>query len=351
MSPPHESPTDPAGTPRETGRSLSPLFLCRAAMGGALMGLANLVPGISGGTMLLAAGVYPAFVEAVASVSRFARRWHPWLVLAAVAVPAVVAIGVLAGTVRDAVLVHRWIAYSLFIGLTLGGAPTLLRMIRPLTRGAMVAASVAFVAMIGLAILQESGVAESGGGGGVLGLGAAGFAGAAAMVLPGVSGGYLLLLLGQYVAVLDAISTLADAVRSATPSAIIDAAPPIVAIGIGVLLGIALVSNAVRWLLRHHREVTLGALLGLLLGAVAGLWPFREPVVPEVGRVIRGELIETTAQAEQVPLKHRPTRAFTPSPALVAGGVGLVLVGFAASLSIARIGRDDGEESGNEGSA
>ena len=149
-------------------------------------------------------------------------------------------------------------------------------------------------------------------------------------------------------AVLDAISTLADAVRSATPSAIIDAAPPIVAIGIGVLLGIALVSNAVRWLLRHHREVTLGALLGLLLGAVAGLWPFREPVVPAVGSVIRGELIETTAQAEQVPLKHRPTRAFTPSPALVAGGVGLVLVGFAASLSIARIGRDDGEESGNE---
>ena len=48
----------------------------RGAIGGALMGLANLVPGISGGTMLLAAGVYPAFIAAIADVTtfRFARR-------------------------------------------------------------------------------------------------------------------------------------------------------------------------------------------------------------------------------------------------------------------------------------
>ncbi len=325
---------------------VTPLLLLRSAVGGVLMGLANLVPGISGGTMLLAAGVYPDFVEAVAGVTRLARRWRPWLVLAAVAGPAMIAIALLAGTVRDAVLLHRWIAYSVFIGLTLGGAPTLVRMLRPLSRSALIATILAFVGMVALAIVQEArpdSVAEAAGSGGLFGLLVAGFAGAAAMVLPGVSGGYLLLVLGQYVAVLDAVSAMADAVKARSFDAMLAAAPSLIAIGIGVLLGVVLVSNLVRWLLQRHRDATLGALLGLLLGAVAGLWPFREPMLPEVGSIVRGERIESVEQAEAVPLKHRPTRSFTPSGGLAVGAITLVGVGIAISLLVGRLGGGDGE--------
>lgn len=336
--------TDPPSDPL---RPLTPLLLVRAGLGGVLMGLANLVPGISGGTMLLAAGVYPDFVEAVAGVTRLSRRLRPWLMLAAVAVPAMIAIAALAGTVRDAVLLHRWVAYSLFIGLTLGGAPTLVRMLRPISRAAVVATVVAFAAMVALAVAQESrpdSVAD-GASGGLGGLFIAGFAGAAAMVLPGVSGGYLLLVLGQYVAVLDAVSSMADAVRARSLDGIVAAAPPLVAIGVGVVLGVVLVSNLVRWLLHRHRDATLGALLGLLLGAVAGLWPFREAVVPEVGSVVRGVRIESVEAAEAVPLKHRPTRTFSPTPGLLAGAGLLVVVGVAASRLVGRLG---GEESTSE---
>ena len=326
-------------------RAIGVLLLIRAALGGVLMGLANLVPGISGGTMLLAAGVYPEFVEAVSAATRLVRRWRPWIVLAAVAIPAVLAIGLLAGTIRDAVLEHRWVAYSLFIGLTLGGAPTLLRMIRPITRGAVVSAIIAFCGMVALAILQETGEGEPGlAVGGIAGLGIAGFAGASAMVLPGVSGGYLLLVLGQYVPVLDAISSFVDALRSGAISEVLAAAPPIIAIGVGVLLGIVLVSNGVRWLLHHHRHPTLGVLLGLLLGAVAGLWPYRTPVLPEVGSHVRGVLIETELQAAEVPLKHRPTVGFTPSPLVAAASIGLILVGFGMSIGVSRLGGVDEDE-------
>lgn len=338
---PSESDSPPEKGPASVGPP-SPMLLVRAAIGGVLMGLANLVPGISGGTMLLAAGVYPEFVESVSAVTRLARRVRPWIVLAAVGIPAVLAIGVLAGTVRDVVLEQRWVAYSLFIGLTLGGAPTLYRMLRPLRRRAIVAAVVAFGAMVALALLQETGTAEtSDAGGGLAGLGVAGFAGAAAMVLPGVSGGYLLLVLGQYVAVLDAISGFAEALRGGSLEPILSALPPLIAIGVGVVVGVVLVSNAVRWLLRHHREATLGALLGLLLGAVAGLWPFRAAVQPELGDVVRGVVVETVEQAEAVPLKHRPTRFFTPTPVQLAGSVMLVMAGLGVSLGVARIGRDD----------
>ncbi len=347
-------PTDPSGTPMNDQAdeavmsgsgvdrvrdAISTLFIVRAAFGGVLMGLANLVPGISGGTMLLAAGVYPEFVQSVSAVTRLVRRRGPWLVLAAVAVPALLAIGLFAGTVRDAVLEHRWVTYSLFIGLTLGGAPTLLRMLRPLTRGAMVSALAAGLGMVVLVILQETGGGEARTpGGGTLGLGIAGFAGAAAMVLPGVSGGYLLLLLGQYVAVLDAISTFADALRAGSVEGILAVAPRLVSIAAGVVLGVVVVSNGVRWLLKHYRELTLGALLGLLLGAVAGLWPFQAPIDPEIGTTVRGVLIETELQARSVPLKHRSTVVFTPSPLVAGGAVGLAFTGFAISIGIARLG-------------
>ncbi|RPH14837.1 MAG: DUF368 domain-containing protein [Alphaproteobacteria bacterium TMED89] len=320
--------------------SLNPVFVGRLAIGGILMGLANLVPGISGGTMLLAAGVYPAFVEAVAAATTLARRIRPWLVLACVGIPAVLAIGLLAGTVRDGVLQHRWIAYSLFIGLTLGGAPTLWAMLRPIPPRAVVATIASFAGMVALALIQETQPASTDGGGGLGGLFVAGFAGAAAMVLPGVSGGYLLLVLGQYVAVLDAIDAFKGAVRSAELPMIIEAGWPLAAIGIGVLLGIVLVSNVVRWLLARHRAITLGVLLGLLLGAVAGLWPFRGAVLPEVGSVIRGQTIATPSEAEAVELKYWPTEIYTPSAGQLVGAVGLVLVGGLASIMLGRFGRD-----------
>jgi putative membrane protein len=313
-------------------------------IGGVLMGLANLVPGISGGTMLLAAGVYPTFVDSVAAATMLSRKLRPWLLLACIAVPAVLAIGVLAGTVRDIVLEHRWIAYSLFIGLTLGGAPTLWRMLKPMPGRAGIAALVALIAMVALAILQESQPSSSTGEGGLTGLFIAGFAGAAAMVLPGVSGGYLLLVLGQYVAVLDAIDAFKDAIRAGELSLILQSVWPLLAIGIGVLLGISLVSNIMRWLLKRHRDVTLGALLGLLLGAVAGLWPFREAVLPEVGSVVRGEVVVTAAAAEAIELKYRPTESYKPSLGQVGLSLLLVIGGGVGSLLVGRLGGDGASE-------
>ena len=162
------------------------------------------------------------------------------------------------------------------------------------------------------------------------------------MVLPGVSGGYLLLVLGQYVAVLDAISSLVDAVKAGSIGDVISASPPILAIAFGVIVGIVLVSNAVRWLLHHHRHPTLGVLLGLLLGAVAGLWPYRTPVAPQVGSQVRGVLIESELQASEVPLKHRPTIGFTPTPLVLGASIGLVLVGLGTSIAVSRLGGVDG---------
>ena len=79
--------------------ALAPLA-ARSAVGGVLMGLANLVPGISGGTMLLASGIYTRFIRAIAEVTTLKFRLRSLLVLGCVVGSAAVAILLLAGTVK-----------------------------------------------------------------------------------------------------------------------------------------------------------------------------------------------------------------------------------------------------------
>jgi putative membrane protein len=93
----------------------------RGTIGGLFMGLANLVPGISGGTMLLAVGIYPQFINGIAEVSTFTFRPKTLLLLGCIVGAALVAVLGFAGTVSSLVVHQRWIMYSLFIGLTLGG--------------------------------------------------------------------------------------------------------------------------------------------------------------------------------------------------------------------------------------
>ncbi|HMB71594.1 MAG TPA: DUF368 domain-containing protein, partial [bacterium] len=110
-----------------------PLLVLRGTVGGVLMGLANLVPGISGGTMLLAAGIYPRFIRAIAELSTLRFRIPSLVVLVSVVVAAALGILLLAGGIKDLVVHRRWVMYSLFIGLTLGGIPVVWRMARPAT--------------------------------------------------------------------------------------------------------------------------------------------------------------------------------------------------------------------------
>ena len=91
--------------------------LVRCGLGGVLMGLANLVPGISGGTMLVACGIYTLFIDAVSDATRLRFSKKTIMVLGAVVLGAVIAIGGLASSIHWALVNHRWMMFSVFIGL------------------------------------------------------------------------------------------------------------------------------------------------------------------------------------------------------------------------------------------
>lgn len=317
---------------------MSPKWGARCVLGGVLMGLANLVPGISGGTMLLAAGVYPRFIEALADLSRLRFRKNALVVLGLVGAAAAMAILLGAGPVKDAVVEHRWAMYSLFIGLTLAGVPVLWEMAQPPSGRFWMGAAVGLIAMAALAWLQIAGSGEGAHREGALMMFVAGVAGASAMILPGVSGGYLLLLLGVYVPVLSAIDALKEALKA---NALESASEPILGVvlpvGIGVAVGVLLISNLVELVLQRYEQPTLGVLMGLLVGAVLGLWPFQEGVAPQIGEVFKGEVLTAERLAELAPDKY-PTVFYTPSFTVLMMALGLVGLGYLITTLVARLG-------------
>jgi len=165
-----------------------------------------------------------------------------------------------------------------------------------------------------------------------------GLAGASAMILPGVSGGYLLLLLGQYETILGAIDTLkVGLVGGGGLSVAMESLSVVVPVGIGVAVGIIGVSNLIRRFLARFPKPTLGALLGLLLGAVVGLWPFQQPIAPQVGDRVDGVLV-TEANVEEIDVEDFRLETFAPTGGQVASSGALILIGLGATLVIARIG-------------
>lgn len=310
----------------------------RCLLGGGLMGLANLVPGISGGTMLLAAGIYPRFIEALADLSALRFRKSSFAVLGLVGIAAAVAIVLGAGVVRDAVIAHRWAMYSLFIGLTLGGVPVLWQMARPVTGAFWVAMVVGLVGMAVLAWAQVFGEGAGGQSEGIPVMFVAGIAGASAMILPGVSGGYVLLVLGVYVSVLSAIDTLKHAVQSNDfASAYEPMIQVIIPVGIGVGVGILVVSNLIKLVLDRYQQPTLGVLMGLLVGAVFGLWPFQEGVPPVIGEPFKGRILTAERLAALTPDKY-PTDLYMPTFSRAMMALGLIGLGYVITTLVARVG-------------
>ena len=278
----------------------------RAFCAGILMGLANLVPGISGGTMILAVGLYDRFIGAVADLTRLRLRRESLLFLATLGLGLAVAILIFSGLAVAFVGEYRWIAYSLFIGMTLGGAPELWRRCRPLSLGVVLPVLAGAGLMVALA-LELSGTQLPSD---IWVLVLVGAAAASSMILPGISGSYVLLILGMYDTVIGSLSS--SALREDFGGSLAIILP----VGVGAAIGIGLLSNVLERLLQRHSRVSHAALLGLLVGSVVGLYPYRQPVDLE--------------------LAHKPTRK---AVALVIQGVPLeqVQATFGDEVDAARV--------------
>lgn len=315
-------------------------LMVKGSVSGVLMGLANLVPGVSAGAVLLATGIFKAFVTAIADLATFKFRLKPIVLLGFLGIGWVAAVLLGAGPVKQLVVEHRWVMYSLFIGLTLGGVPLVWEHADRRSSSLWIASAVGFLVMAALGLAQMLGLFgdQTGRQTDIWLLVLGGLLAAGATVLPGGSGTFVLLLMGLYVPILGAVSAFKDALVGADVSAGLTQARILVPFALGMGLGLVSVSVLMKWTLARFPQATAGTLLGLLVGSVVGLWPFQEGVQPKVGDVVKGQPLTPESLAALKP-EDWPVAVFTPTLYQVVSAAALIAIALGLTVFLTRLER------------
>ena len=114
-------------------------------------------------------------------------------------------------------------------------------------------------------------------------------------------------------------------------------------VGLGVVMGVVVVGNLLKFLLNRYRKATLGFLLGLLIGSVAGLWPFRVGEMPKVGDIVKGKTV-TAESLPEIDQEDWPTKTFQPNATQIGSSLGLVAIGLVITIGVSLIGSKEDDE-------
>lgn len=228
------------------------------------MGISDLIPGVSGGTIAFILGIYDRLLESISGF--FSREWKKQLGF-------LVPLGM--GIVITLLLFSRFIEYLLsnhyeatqffFMGLILGVLPYIMKQAevkKNFTARHLVILLVIGAALASMAFIQTNDNVTP-----ITELSVptffllffSGWIASMAMLLPGISGSFILLLIGVYSTAINALSTLN--------------LPIVMAIGAGVMVGFVVSSKAISYLLEHFTYVTYAAIIGLILGSLFVVFP------------------------------------------------------------------------------
>lgn len=252
---------------------------------GVLMGAADAIPGVSGGTIALIVGIYERLVTALSRFGvrflrlLFKKQWGEAAREIDLGFLLVLFAGIVTGAGASLSLVHylleehRSMTFAAFFGLILGSSILVAAMIRRRSPVAMLF----LVLGIAGAFWLCGGVASTGS---LLPVSAefqesrlyvllCGMIAICAMILPGISGSYILLLLGQYERITGSIKEILK--LGGTWEDLI-----VVAIfGFGCAVGLMVFTKILRWFLARAHDVTLATLCGFMIGSLRLLWPFK----------------------------------------------------------------------------
>ena len=233
---------------------------------GMVIGLANIIPGVSGGTMMVSMGIYDTLIHCITHLFKEFKK--SILTLLPYAVGMVLAIGGLSFALKWAFAVYPLPTNTLFIGLILGGLPAILRQVKGKKKGAVGAVlfAVFFALIIVMQIFQSEHVATiTLSFGEVVKLFLLGAVASATMVIPGVSGSMILKLLGYYEPVVTvAIPGLISGLAHGEWAAIGANVGILLPFGLGIVVGIFAIAKLIEVLLARWEGQTYCAILGLV---------------------------------------------------------------------------------------
>ncbi|MCI8299490.1 MAG: DUF368 domain-containing protein [Lachnospiraceae bacterium] len=242
---------------------------------GVMMGVANIIPGVSGGTMAVSMGIYDKMIHAATHLfSEFKKSMQ-------ILIPIVI------GMALGIVALARIIEYMfdkvpfqtnlLFIGLIVGGLPAITGKVKGKTiRLSHILAFLLFFALVaGLALLgeQEGTAADlSFSAVNVVKIFGVGIVASATMVIPGVSGSMMLMLMGYYNPVLSEINEFIDNLISFHVPGLLEGCKVLVPFGLGVVVGIFAIAKAIEIIFEKFPEIAYWAIIGLIVASPVAIF-------------------------------------------------------------------------------
>ena len=242
---------------------------------GIVIGVANIIPGVSGGTMMVSMGIYDTLIHCITHL--FKEFWKSIKTLLPYAIGMLIGILALASVITWGLENYPLPTNTLFIGLILGGLGPLIKKVDRKKINA--AAIIAFVCLFALIIwmgLQNRDSIQNADSidmniGQMLLMVILGAVASATMIIPGVSGSLVLMLLGYYKAVTGALQTLAHGLLHFDFSAVGQPLLMLIPFLIGVALGIFGVAKLIEWLTARYPTVTYCGVLGLVIASPVSL--------------------------------------------------------------------------------
>ncbi|HDH4111741.1 TPA: DUF368 domain-containing protein [Staphylococcus aureus] len=238
---------------------------------GFAMGTSDLVPGVSGGTIALLLGIYNQFIASISGI--FSRRfWPSFTFLIPIIIGMLLAMGSLSNLFNYLLSQHHIPTMFFFGGLIIGILPYLLKISNYKTSFTtkhymMVIAGIAILIVI---TLMNNGDKHAGetltlSTGLIIKYFIAGMCASSAMLLPGISGSFMLLVFGVYGTVMLAISEVVKLNFTSLPI--------LLAVGFGVLAGFIISSKIIQYFLTHHKLMTFALIIGFVVGSLFAVFP------------------------------------------------------------------------------
>jgi len=235
------------------------------------MGTADVVPGVSGGTIAFITGIYEELLQSIKSIDMDAIRllirlqlksfWRKingnFLIVLLLGI--ITSLLTLVQVISFLIEKHPTPLWSFFFGLIVASAMLVLRQIRKWSMGqvfGLIAGLAIAYAVTSLAPANTSNTLPYIFLSGVLAI--------CAMILPGISGSFILLILGKYEYIIGAVRDLKLDV--------------ILVFGIGCLLGITAFSRVISWIFKKYHDITVALLSGFMLGSLNRIWPWKEAI-------------------------------------------------------------------------
>ena len=281
---------------------------------GVCMGAADVVPGVSGGTIAFVTGIYEELIYSIRSVDRRfvslllalrlreALKRVPWRFLGPVLIGILLAVVALARGIQWMLHHKPELIWAFFFGLVVASVLVVRKRVvawRGSTWIAAFAAGLLFYVVVGLVPVKTPDSPWF--------LLLCGVIAISAMILPGISGSFILVLLGKYEYLLTALNN-----RDLFPIVLFTA---------GAAIGILSVARVLAWIFRRHHDLTVATLTGFMAGSLRKIWPWKDDV---------------SALAVDAPLVQLNVLPRTIDGELAAA-VGLAVMGFAVVFVLDRL--------------